>query len=386
LQKHIQKWLQIGLLEQNQADKILDDYRKEKERNARNAINIVLYTIGAILIGIAAITFIAANEWILKLFYSRFVKISVSLAVTVFCLYLGCYFSYKKTEFKKLGNVLIFLSCLLIGGVWALIAQIYNVHTRQNGLIFLFWLISILPVAFLFRIKSVNTLGAVLFVLAFINSQLIFEKLETCAAIVFGLLSYNISNLACLRKNYPDFAAPYKGIALIVLFFSFYTIFAASYAVENFGETALSIAIIAAMAAFAGINYIMNTDRDWKIRAESAVIAIICASAIALCLAAQVLEGNVAVNVIASNAVLISVIYYLVKLGYGEHNARVIGFSNMSILLYIGLLYYKISYNLLDRALFFFIGGVIMLGAGIYLEKKKKNAIKKDDKKDPAEV
>ena len=156
MEKHVKKWLKLGYIGEEQSKIILDDIKEEKNKNARLAMNITLYTIGAILTGIGVISFIAANDWILRLFYSRFVKISVSLIVTFACFFLGYYFSYIKTSLKRLGSVLIFFFFFLIGGVWALIGQIYNVHTDNNFVIFLLWLISILPVAFLFGKKSVN--------------------------------------------------------------------------------------------------------------------------------------------------------------------------------------------------------------------------------------
>lgn len=243
MEKHVKKWLKLGYIGEEQSKIILDDIKEEKNKNARLAMNITLYTIGAILTGIGVISFIAANDWILRLFYSRFVKISASLIVTFACFFLGYYFSYIKTSLKRLGSVLIFLSTLLIGGVWALIGQIYNVHTDNNFVIFLLWLISILPVAFLFGKKSVNNLAIVLFIASYFSIPNIYD-FAYLTPIVFGLVLYNFANIPVIQKNFIEFTPAYKSIATLVLYFATLVIFCANILIDNY-ETITTPAIIA---------------------------------------------------------------------------------------------------------------------------------------------
>ncbi len=84
------------------------------------------------------------------------------------------------------------------------------------------------------------------------------------------------------------------------------------------------------------------------------------------------LEVAAIVNTIGLNIVLISIIWAFYHFGYKTQNTSAVAGANSFILAYISVLYFKISYNFLDKALFFFLGGVILLSLGIYLEKQKK--------------
>jgi len=371
LEKHVKKWLKLGYIGEEQSKIILDDIKEEKNKNARLAMNITLYTIGAILTGIGVISFIAANDWILRLFYSRFVKISASLIVTFACFFLGYYFSYIKTSLKRLGSVLIFLSTLLIGGVWALIGQIYNVHTDNNFVIFLLWLISILPVAFLFGKKSVNNLAIVLFIASYFSIPNIYD-FAYLTPIVFGLVLYNFANIPVIQKNFIEFTPAYKSIATLVLYFATLVIFCANILIDNY-ETITTPAIIAlaVFLIFALINFVFNKKSD-AMRAETMILSGI--AILYMILGINILNMEIAaiINTAGLNIILVSIIFAMYHFGYKAQDTGLITGANYFTLIYISVLYFKISYHLLDKALFFFLGGVILLSLGIYLEKQKR--------------
>ncbi len=371
MEKHVKKWLKLGYIGEEQSKIILDDIKEEKNKNARLAMNITLYTIGAILTGIGVISFIAANDWILRLFYSRFVKISASLIVTFACFFLGYYFSYIKTSLKRLGSVLIFLSTLLIGGVWALIGQIYNVHTDNNFVIFLLWLISILPVAFLFGKKSVNNLAIVLFIASYFSIPNIYD-FAYLTPIVFGLVLYNFANIPVIQKNFIEFTPAYKSIATLVLYFATLVIFCANILIDNY-ETITTPAIIAlaVFLIFALINFVFNKKSD-AMRAETMILSGI--AILYMILGINILNMEIAaiINTAGLNIILVSIIFAMYHFGYKAQDTGLITGANYFTLIYISVLYFKISYHLLDKALFFFLGGVILLSLGIYLEKQKR--------------
>lgn len=371
MEKHVKKWLKLGYIGEEQSKIILDDIKEEKNKNARLAMNITLYTIGAILTGIGVISFIAANDWILRLFYSRFVKISASLIVTFACFFLGYYFSYIKTSLKRLGSVLIFLSTLLIGGVWALIGQIYNVHTDNNFVIFLLWLISILPVAFLFGKKSVNNLAIVLFIASYFSIPNIYD-FAYLTPIVFGLILYNFANIPLIQKNFIEFTPAYKSIATLVLYFATLVIFCANILIDNY-ETITTPAIIAlaVFLIFALINFVFNKKSD-AMRAETMILSGI--AILYMILGINILNMEIAaiINTAGLNIILVSIIFAMYHFGYKAQDTGLITGANYFTLIYISVLYFKISYHLLDKALFFFLGGVILLSLGIYLEKQKR--------------
>ena len=272
MEKHVKNWLEKGYIDEKQAGIILADINEEKKKSSRLKMNITLYTIGAILMGIGVISFIAANDWILRLFYSRFAKISAALIVTFGCFWLGYLFSYVKTEFQRLGEVLIFLSTLLIGGVWALIGQIYNVHTDSNFGIFFLWFLSVLPVAYLFRKKSINNLSIVLFIAAYFNIPNIYN-LEYLAFIVFGLILYNFANIPAIRRNFSDFTHAYKAVSTVVLYFTILIMFCI-FEDMNISRP-LGTVLPLAMLTFTLLNFAAAKVKDSTFNTESLILAAI---------------------------------------------------------------------------------------------------------------
>lgn len=378
MEKHIKKWAQKGYIDEKQASILLLDVREEKKKLSEKSMNIALYTIGAILLGIGVICFIAANDWILRLFESRFAKISASLIVTFLCFALGYHFSYQKEGFKRLGSVLMFLSCLLIGGVWALIGQIYNIHTDLNWTILLIWFLSVFPVAFVFKLNSVNILSIILLIWAYLAYPDIGEKLGYLTPIVLALVLYNFSNLPFIKNGYSSFAPPYKSVSTVILFFTMLTVWFAGYHV--FSQNPYGIAISILLLIFVVTNYLFS-NKDSIVTAESIVLTIVSTLGVLLGFDLSNDAGIVA-SVAISNAVLILMIYFMYHFGYKLQKINLVGRANFFLLIYIAVLYFKIGFEYLDKALFFLLGGGILLGLGIYLEKQKRNGIKKNEQQD----
>ena len=164
MEKKIEKWLSEGLIDNHTASKMLEDIKEDRAKIRKTRINITVYTIAVILIGLGVITFISANEWLLQLLNSNdFLKIILMASVTIASFAGGYHLAYNKGNFPKLGNALIVLSTLLIGGTYALIGQIYNINANGSSILFL-WLISILPVAYIFKNYAVNIISIILMI------------------------------------------------------------------------------------------------------------------------------------------------------------------------------------------------------------------------------
>lgn len=68
--KDVERWLKNGLIDENLAQILNADLKKEAEKRQKLRTQIVLYTIGVILLGTGVITFVAGNDWILELLQS----------------------------------------------------------------------------------------------------------------------------------------------------------------------------------------------------------------------------------------------------------------------------------------------------------------------------
>ena len=121
----------------------------------------VLTLIGAIFVGVGVIFFVASNWQRIP----AHLKTILIMAITIFTLYMGYFFTYKKEGFANSGNSLLLLASLFWGGTVALIGQIYNIPTSQNWLIMLIWAFPIVPIAIFFDNEYVHILASALFLI-----------------------------------------------------------------------------------------------------------------------------------------------------------------------------------------------------------------------------
>jgi uncharacterized membrane protein len=156
----IRKWLDEGTINPAQAEKMRTDLEGYKtERRSKKQI-IAFSTIGAILIGIGAILFVASNwEKI-----GDTVKILLLAGSTVGIHYTGYSLKYENQKYPRLGSALLFLSVLFFGASLFLIAQIYNINANNSTLV-LIWLIGVFPLIYGYRSTAVAGLCSLLFYL-----------------------------------------------------------------------------------------------------------------------------------------------------------------------------------------------------------------------------
>ncbi|HWQ48431.1 MAG TPA: DUF2157 domain-containing protein [Methanosarcina sp.] len=107
----IQKWLDEGTINHTQAEKMRMDLEEYKTEHRSKKQIIAFSTIGAILIGIGAILFVASNwEKI-----GDTVKILLLAGSTVGIHYAGYSLKYENQKYSRLGSALLFLSALFFG-------------------------------------------------------------------------------------------------------------------------------------------------------------------------------------------------------------------------------------------------------------------------------
>ena len=134
--KLINKWLEEKTINQRQAKKMLADIEHYSKESRSNKFIVVISTIGAILLGIGAILFIASNWEEL----SKIAKTLILVGSTALAYYTGYYFKYQKQNLPKVGASLLFLGALLFGATVILVTQIYNVNAN-NHILVLIWLV-----------------------------------------------------------------------------------------------------------------------------------------------------------------------------------------------------------------------------------------------------
>ncbi len=378
MEKRIEQWMKEGLIDEKTAAQMQQDIKAEKEKLRKTKINILIYTIAVILIGTGVITFISANDWLLELLNSNnILKITLMTLITIASFFGGCILAYEKKNFPKLGNALIFLSSILIGGTYALIGQIYNINANSASLMFL-WMISILPLAYLFKSKAINIVSIILAILGIIY---FYENLaldKGCIWTVFipvlsGIMFYSIGNIHFILNKYNDFSLSYKITGALPIFI---TLLVLTCSVEKSYHiiSAYYIIPIVLLILLNLINFSIQKNKNMLLKIETFSLITF----LILLLLLLTLPGvSVPFVIIMANLFIIAMIFFGFNYGYKFENIHIIGTANWMLIIYLTVNYCRWGWSFMDKSLFFFLGGICLLTLGLYLEKKRKTVIKK---------
>ena len=380
MEKMINKWLDAGMITKETAELLLADVKDEKIKRHRIRLNICIYTVAAILIGTGIISFIAANDWLLELLISLPVlQIVIMLIITVLSLFCGYKLAYEGNRFPKLGHSMIFLSTLLIGGTYALVGQNYHINANNSSLVFL-WMLSILPVAYIFRNFAINILTIILFIQGtiFYYDELSLDDGLTWTIFIpflLGATLYSIGNIPVLIDKFNKFSMSYKLTGLAPIFI---TLLILTCSVERTYEQTSPYYIIP-LVILVGLNFINFTIAKNKSLLFKIETGFIVSLLLSLLLIITLPEVSVPSVMIVANIAIITMISAGYNYGYKFENNNIVALTNWFLIIYLTVNYCRWGWDMLDKALFFIIGGVGLLAIGMFLENKRKKSIKKDN-------
>lgn len=148
--KETKIWVSSGIISNDQAEQIIGLYPVEN----KNKLISILLLLGAILLGTGIILFFASNWQLIP----KWGKISLVI-IPLVLFHLSSQLTYR--DYPRLSQALSLLGCIMFGsGIW-LIAQIFHINAHfPNGI--LFWLLGVLPVAFILREELPLGLSALL--------------------------------------------------------------------------------------------------------------------------------------------------------------------------------------------------------------------------------
>lgn len=378
MEKKIEKWLSIGLIDKQTALKMLADIKEDREKSAKMKTNIAIYTVAMVLLALGVITFIAANNWILELLNSSdILKIFLMTLVTVFTFIGGYKLVYEKKTFVRLGSSLIVLSSLLIGGTYSLIGQIYNLNANSSFLMFI-WLISILPIAYLFKSYAVNIISIVVLVIGFV---LFYVELAIDNALVWtiympiflGTMLYSLGNIPFVLTKHNEFSLSYKIVASLSIFI---TLLVLTCSVEHSYQinSAYYIVPIIFLMILNLVNYLKEKNCSELLKIETFALEIILLLLLLLLILPSV---STALVILLANLFIIAMVVFGFNYGYKLEKTNIIGVTNWILIIYLVTNYFRWGWSLMDKALFFILGGIALLLIGLYLEKCRKEVIEK---------
>lgn len=379
MEKMINKWLVAGLINQETAEVLLKSVEEENAKNHRIRLNICIYTIAAILIGIGVFAFVAANDWILSLLMSLPVlQILIMLMLSISALYFGYNLAYEKNKFPRLGHSMIFLSTLLIGGTYALTGQNYHINANNSSLVFL-WMLSILPIAYLFKNFAVNIVTIILYILGVIYYYMELGLDSGLTWTIFiplliGTTLYSVANIPVVLEKFNNFSMSYKLTGLAPIFVTL-LILTCSVASSYNQTSPYYIVPLIALLVLNLIDFVINKNRTLLFKIETGYLIALLLSLLLIIVMSSVSVSGV---MVLANLAIIAMIFAGYYYGYKfEYNT--IAQTNWFLIIYLTVNYCRWGWNMMDKAMFFILGGVCLLAIGMFLENRRKKVISKDN-------
>lgn len=382
----IREWLESGTITQEQAQIMLSDVSQKTTEERSNKFIIAISTIGSLLLGIGAILFVASNwEGI-----PDFIKIMILAISTFGAYYLGYVFKYEKQNLPTVGASLFFLGALLFGASIFLIAQIYNINANSHTLV-LIWLIGILPLVYAFVSVPIASLSALLFYIwiglfIFRNgepSEYVFFSLPSIylssGALLFGIggLHYLIPSMKKVARVFRLIGLKASMFSLFLLTFEYFSTFHSSnyYYGYSRGLESLSDQIIIGVVLFsilaiiglaANMSYNPSQSKTNTLENGTA-LGLICLTFFCVFFPTESIFYTVIYNLIFAALTVL-----LIFIGYQKSDIQIVNVGIFWLSIFIFARYFDFFWDLMDRSLFFIIGGLILVIGGIALERKRK--------------
>ncbi|MDP1853319.1 MAG: DUF2157 domain-containing protein [Candidatus Omnitrophota bacterium] len=382
--EQIESWLRDGTITQEQAKKMLSDTIQYKEEQISNKLITTISTIGALLLGIGAILFVASN-WVV---IPRVIKILLLLGSTFVSHYLGYIFRYQKENLPKAGAALLFLGALLFGATIFLIAQMYNINANSHTLV-LIWLIGIIPLVYALKSLPIAGLSAFLFYLwvgLFVCRNVGFEKsfgdifylpvlYLITGILLFGAggLHYISGDLKAVARTYRIAGIKVVTLTLFLLTFRFFSGHQEGFnirSITQISEQFMAGLIIFSFLSviFAVVNLIFNPANSDTAILEGSISIGLLITAIIFFFSRP--PSNF--FTILFNLILAGVIFILILVGYQREDIKLINIGMSYLASLIIVRYFDFFWNLLPRSVFFMSGGLILILGGIAFEKKRR--------------
>jgi uncharacterized membrane protein len=169
LRQEAEQWRTEGIIDASVYEQLCDRYQfNDLEASARSRFVVILLGLGSVLLGLAIITFVAANwqAW------SRGVKVTLLLSGFIGVNTAGFYLWRHPTERwqRRFGQGLLLLGALILGANMALMSQMFH----QSGLLYqlyLVWGFGVLAMAYSLRLTMLGILAILLITLGYVQGQ-----------------------------------------------------------------------------------------------------------------------------------------------------------------------------------------------------------------------
>lgn len=321
-----------GIISEEEKERMLASY----DVKAGLSFITILLAIGALLLGLGILTFVASN-WM-------YVSKGLKFLLIIICL-IGVNFAGVKweTRFPKTSRSLHYAGILIFGAGIFLIEQMFNISINFNSS-FLLWAVGAVCIGYYLKDRAILLFTSFLLFI-YLNGNIFLDETSYPLAILIFLpvLYYLVKQL-----NYPRFLSfIINGLAIntIILFLMEIV---PKLVEENSGTVILSILFILGIV----LTYIPIPPRLQKITAVQG----------------HILHGITAIFLTYEYAIWFPLAYFVFLLYLIQKG------SLTSIVIVCALIfrYYTDSFDFLPKSLLFIIGGLLLLVFGFFFEKQRK--------------
>ena len=384
-------WADNGIITAEQADGIVafQAIGRPRRSNALQSGRIVaiLATLGAVLVGVGAILFVASNwQEIPKL-----AKLATVLVGTAAAYAAGYRLKYSAPEYPRIGEALLFLASIFFGAGIFLVAQIYHFNAN-NPYLHVAWFVGVFPLAYLVRSRAIMALAVVLGFVdigLLLDSRLGIEALNGPwfgAFLIFGAMVYAIGLLQGKFRYTGPFAQIYTVLGGLVAFLFVYILtfeglwkdlvrgFRSYPDVGAGGWTFIVVISVIAVGALVGTLGLAARRGLGQItlRYEAGMGVVLILAAYVTILAQQ---GSPLPYVIGFNVVLILMIVGAVVAGIVTGREALVNLGLVFFAVDVITRYLEIAAGMFQTSLFFMAGGVLLLVLGLGLERVRKRLL-----------
>lgn len=377
LRKETARWVDEGVVSAAQAERILALHPESEGSAASRFLAIISILGGALcLVGVALI--IGANWQDIH----RWVKIIVAVGLLVASYGVGYWLKCVRGDHPKLGDTFLMIGCVMFILDIALISQIFHLGGRAGDAVTI-WILGIAPIPLLARSRpAFGVLLIAVYSWLGIESgandgRLNFSQLHSYGeemSVPFVLLcgSLAIYWLAFLwRKSWRCFGRLQQAVAMVVICFGVY---AAGFAHKTWWgrhdqlmlqPAALLIAVVAVTGGIAA-------RRDWT---EWRMLSpwLLLAAGGALLALGNFLGNDVRMATSVLSWITLMVLnVFMARAGLNQGHAWLVNTAIAFIALNLLTRYFDIFATMLDQGLMFLVSGVVVLGLGWYLERKRR--------------
>ncbi len=392
LRDEVRQWEADGIIAAEQAEAIRDRYASDAPEAGGSAIGnrvvSIIAIMGAVLIGLGIITFIAANWTAI----SREVKLALMVVGTPSIYVIGWFVGYRY-GYPRIGIAILLLGAIAFGASIHLVAQAYHVPVNHPNLVPM-WFLGVIPLAYVIRSQAMMGLSIILLLVAagFRVQEWMPELDEETVLIVplyltLGMFLFAAGRAQARFEVTLPFARIFDVVGLLTVAAALYVLsfheFWDSWDWDDAGilkEPSLEYWLVVGVAWAAGVVAIGVAGwRDGVGQLEQVTWEASAVAAMGLIAAGMWLGIAYGDEWLwwAFNLVMLGGVLALIAAGYRWNRAYLINIAVAIFAITLFTRYFEFGFDLLDQSLAFIVAGVILLAGGFGMEYLRRRLVRR---------